>query len=88
LQPNLVINVVDTHHLANHHKTINMSANGKKKMNVCTFAGISANQQISQAEQLSMISLLQFKDDKTSLPTISIHTEKTFNLKIVFDYIC
>ncbi len=59
----LGINVVDMYHLANHHKIINVSANDEKKMNVCTFAGILANQLITQADQLSMEPSAQFKDE-------------------------
>jgi hypothetical protein len=72
----LGINVVDTYHLANHHKIINVSANDEKKMSVCTFAGILANQLITQAEQLSMEPSAQFKDDTATLPTVSV-TEKS-----------
>jgi hypothetical protein len=72
----LGINVVDTYHLANNHRIINVAANDEKKMSLCTFAGILANQLITQAEQLSMEPSAQFKDDNETLPTISV-TEKS-----------
>jgi hypothetical protein len=83
----LGINVVDTYHLANHHKIINVAANDDKKMSVCTFASILANQLITQAEQLSMEPSAVFKDDNETLPTISV-TRKISNIKIIINHIC
>jgi hypothetical protein len=50
-------------------------------MSVCTFAGISANQLITQTEHLSMEPSTPFKDDNTTLPTIS-ETEKSPTLRL------
>ncbi len=40
---------------------IDMSANDEQKMSICNFAGVMANQLITQVEQLSAEPLAQFK---------------------------